>query len=147
MLSLFSAALRTILCCFLLVVGLDAAAMWTRMSESQLLERSDLVLTGTLIGQSPVRVAGEELVLAVIKIDAVYKGAADLSVVFLVLPRPERPISSSDIHYRVGQSGLWFLRQRSAGEQGLFLADHPQRFTPSEKAVPQIEALLKARPR
>jgi len=145
MLRRYSAWLRTLLCGFLLVVGLDAAAMWTRLSDSELLERSDLVLTGTLIGQSSVRVAGEDLFLAVIKVDAVFKGAADLSVVFLVLPAPERPISSTDLQYRVGQSGLWFLRQRSAGERGLFLADHPQRFIPSEKASSRIEALRKAR--
>ncbi len=117
------------------------------MSESELLERSDLVLTGILIGQSSLRVSGETLLLAVIKVDAVYKGPSGLSVVFLALPAADRPIASNDIHYRVGQSGLWFLRQRSVGEQGIFLADHPQRFIPSERASPQIEALLKARPK
>jgi hypothetical protein len=48
----------------LLVVCLDAVAMWARMSESELLERSDLVVSGTLIGHSPVRTAGEDMVLA-----------------------------------------------------------------------------------
>ncbi|MER2518523.1 MAG: hypothetical protein ABTR92_19360 [Candidatus Accumulibacter phosphatis] len=139
---------RPILCCLLLlVVCLDAVAMWARMSESELLERSDLVVSGTLIGHSPVRTAGEDMVLAVIRIDTVYKGAAGQLVAFLVLPAADRPLSSSDLHYRVGQSGLWFLRQRSAAERGLFLADHPQRFTPSASASAQIEFLQKRLPK
>ncbi|WP_300336081.1 hypothetical protein [Accumulibacter sp.] len=138
---------RPIICCLLLVVCLDVVAMWARMSESELLERSDVVVSGTLIGQSQVRAAGEDMVLAVIKIDTVYKGAAGQSVAFLVLPAADRPLSSSDLHYQVGQSGLWFLRQRSAAERGLFLADHPQRFTPSATASVQIEALRKMLPR
>lgn len=137
------ACARQIFCCLLLLVCLDAAAMWVRMSESELLERSELVVSGTLIGQSAVRTASENMVLAVIKIDTVYKGAAGQSVALLVLPATDRPISSSDLQYRVGQSGLWFLRQRNADERGLFLADHPQRFTPAAKAAAQIDALEK----
>ena len=38
-----------------------------------------------------------------------------------MLPAAGRPLSSSDLTYRVGQSGLWFLRQSSPEESGLFL--------------------------
>lgn len=136
---------RQILCGFLLVVSIDATAMWARLSPAELIERSDLVVTGTLIGQSPVRMGRQDMLLAVIKVDAVYKGATDQSVVFLVLPAAGRPLSSSDLTYRVGQSGLWFLRQRSPEEHGLFLADHPQRFTSPAEASAQLEALRKMR--
>jgi len=116
--------------------------MWARMSDAELLERSAIVVQGSLIGQSPIRTtSGEDLLLGVIKVDAVLKGPGTLTVVFLVLPAPGRPISSSDLVYRVGQSGLWFLRQRSEDETGIYLADHPQRFAPAGSASAQIKAL------
>jgi len=60
---------RRILCFLLLVTSVDATAMWARLSPSELIERSDLVVTGTLIGQSPVRMGGQDMLLAVIKVD------------------------------------------------------------------------------
>lgn len=144
---ILGACARAVLLCVLSIVATDVAAMWERMSESELIARSDIVVTGELIGQSPVRVAGEGLILGVIRIDTVYKGPAGLSLAFLILPAADRPISSSDLRYRVGQSGLWFLRQRGDGDRGLYLADHPQRFTPTAQASPLIEALQKARSR
>jgi hypothetical protein len=117
--------------------------MWERMSDAQLIERSDLVVTGTLIGHSAVRTSAEDLLLGVVQIDKVYKGAAE-TVALIVLPRPDRPISSSDVRFQIGQSGLWFLRLRKADERGIYLADHPQRFTASAQATTQIEALNKA---
>jgi hypothetical protein len=101
-----------------------AKAMWAELSESSLIEQSELIVTGTLLARTLVSVpsAALELHLAVIQIDTVLKGDP----------------SQRTITYVSGQSGLWYLRIRAANESGLFLADHPQRFVPTERAAEPI---------
>lgn len=125
----------------LLFVAGTVSAMWERMTDAELIDRSDLVVFGTLIGHSALRTATEDLLLGVVRIDRVYKGAAG-GVAFVMLP-PPRPVSSTDLRFSVGQTGLWFLRLRRPDEQGIYLADHPQRFTAAAQAAAQVEALMK----
>ncbi len=135
-----------------LILGLVLATaseggMFARYSETELIEKSDLIVVGTLIGTSVLKgsPAGREMYLGVIKVDEMLKGGTELTVVLLSLPAPGKPISSSDIHFSVGQTGLWFLRLSGSGEAGLYLADHPQRFNRipgAEETIRSVKKLL-----
>jgi hypothetical protein len=125
-----------------IVLGSQGAkAMWAELSESSLIEQSELIVTGTLLARTQVSVpsAALELHLAVIQIDTVLKGDPSQRVALLVLPAPTPGIHNSEtITYVSGQAGLWYLRIHAANERGLFLADHPQRFVPIERAAEPI---------
>jgi hypothetical protein len=121
-------------------------AMWAELSESSLIEQSELIVTGTLLSRTQVSVpsAALELHLAVIQIDTVLKGDPSQRAVLLVLPAPTPGFHhSGTITYVPGQTGLWYLRIRAKNESGLFLADHPQRFVPTERAAEPIGRIKK----
>ena len=126
----------------LFLVAGSTEAMFVRLSESELLEQSELIVVGELIGRSSVN-AGEgraPLVLGVIRVEETLKGGSGVSVAFLALPGGGLA-ASTDLQYRDGQQGLWYLRLRREGEAGIYAADHPQRFVPMAEAAAQIEAL------
>ena len=130
----------------LALAGGNALAMWAApLTDQELIDASEVIVTGTLIGQSRVKTGATDLTLGVVSVEQVFKGGAG-RVVLIALPGPERPISSSDITYKIGQSGLWFLRIRGADERGIYVADHPQRFVASDGAQRQIERLRKQIP-
>ncbi len=52
-------------------------------------------------------------------------------------------MSSTDITYKIGQKGLWFLRLLAPKSAAIYAADHPQRFVPFANAGPSIEAVRK----
>jgi hypothetical protein len=83
-----------------------------------------------------------ELHVGVVQIETVFKGDPRQRVALLSLPAPTPGIHTSDVMtYTAGQTGLWYLRLRSPGELGVFLADHPQRFVAIEQAGEQLESL------
>jgi len=123
----------------------DADAMWPELSQMELIEQSNLIVTGSLIGRTAVAVQpeGVNLTLGVIKIETVLKGDENQSVTLLILPSRSGLVLAGIIDYKVGQKGLWFLRLRTSQDHGLYLADHPQRFVPMAKAAGRIDALKK----
>ena len=123
----------------------DSLAMWTRLTDQQLLDGSDVIVTGTLLGQTRVKSGTTDLTLGVVSVEQTFKGSAT-GVVLIALPGPDKPVSSTDITYKAGQSGLWFLRLRGADERGIYVADHPQRFVARQLAQPQIDWLRKSAP-
>lgn len=122
------------------VIADSALGMWAMFSEQELIERSDLIVVGTLASEQRHKSGERELRVGVIKIDEALKGSAP-SEVLLALPANGQPISSSDLNYRIGQSGLWYLRAPPQGGDTAYKADHPQRFVPRELAQPAIEKL------
>lgn len=116
--------------------------MWARLTDSELVQQSDAIVIGEIIGQTEVLAAPAiKLTLAVIRVDEVLKGDKhSIAVLLLELPSGESR-SSSDITYRRGQSGVWFLRLRSKSERGIYRADHPQRFQTIDEAAPLIKML------
>ncbi len=122
-----------------------AHSMWPELSQMELTEQSNLIVTGSLIGRTAVAFEpeGANLTLGVIKIDTVLKGDQNQTVALLILPSSSGLVLASIINYEVGQRGLWFLRLRTPQESGLYLADHPQRFVRMAEAAGQIEALKK----
>lgn len=132
---------------FLWLLGLAAfpvetSAMWARLTDSELVQQSDAIVIGEIIGQTELVLAPPaiKLTLAVIRVDEVLKGDKHANVVLLELPAGELR-SSSDIVYRRGQNGVWFLRLRSKTERGVYGADHPQRFQTIDQAAPLIKML------
>ena len=111
--------------------ALVAAGMqWAQFSEAELIARSEVIVVAELTGvtASPDRTAAS---FGVLLVEEVLRGAISSSSneLLLMVPSPGGLRSSSDIFYRRGQRGLWFLRARTPGaEGGPYLADHPQRF-------------------
>jgi hypothetical protein len=132
------AAIVLLLSC--MTIG-SAGAMFVGLSDSELVEQSDLIVVGELIGRARIGApGGRVMLLGVIKVDETLKGDRDLTVVFIALP-DRRLMSSSDVPYSDGQRGLWYLYLRDVEEEGIFLADHPQRFMPIDEAAERIAAL------
>ncbi len=121
-----------------------ANAMWVKLSENELIEQSDVIVTAEMIGHAPMMIDGVKFVIGVLKVEEVLKGDKEKTVMLLALPSTEGPHKSTDIFYKKGQKGLWFLRERKAkGEAGIYLADHPQRFLSIEHAEDQIKTIRK----
>ena len=120
-------------------------AMWARMTDAELIRQSDLIVVGEWIGTAQIEISARQVKIhaGVIAVKEVLKGDPRQTAALVAVPGADQPISSSDIVYRRGQRGLWLLRLRSADEVGIYLADHPQRFLPEDKAAPQIENLRK----
>ena len=123
------------------IISLQTAnAMWVKLSDTELVEKSDVIITAELIGQTQVDINQAKFVVGVLKVEEVLKGDKDQTIIMLALPSAEGPHSSTDIFYKDGQKGLWFLRKRKVKEEsGIYLADHPQRFVSEKHADAQIE--------
>ena len=122
---------------------------FARYSDADLIERSEVVVVAEFIGHTQVTLApGRNATYGVLKIQEVLKGPVPASRNVLLLEQGTNGlISSSDITYRIGQSGLWFLRVRNSGDVGPYLADHPQRFVPTtDRNFESLKALAKAPP-
>jgi hypothetical protein len=130
---------------FLVLEAMLASAMWAKLTDSELVAKSQLIVRGELVAVkwlqpkdgSPRVWVGE------IRVESALKGSDDLETALLALPSPEGPRSSTDLGYREGQRGLWFLRVRHPEGSDLYLADHPQRFVPHSK-VDRIQELERA---
>jgi hypothetical protein len=122
---------------------------FARLSDAELVERSEVVVVAELIGHTQLTTSPNRTVTyGVLQVREVLKGTASPSRTMLLIeqPTPGGLVSSSDITYRVGQSGIWFLRVRTPGEVGPYLADNPQRFVPStDKSFESLKALAKTR--
>lgn len=134
-----------LLCVALVFAPTGAGAMWARYSKEQLIEASDLIVVGAMTSiTSLVRPSdGVERTIGIIEVDSVLKGPRETKIVWIDLPQQDMPIKSTDIGYTIGQQGLWFLRLLKPKSDGIYVADHPQRFVPYDRAGPQIEALRK----
>lgn len=123
----------------MLAGGVGASS--ARFGDSELVEHSDLIVSATLVRierQAGPGSAGPAET-GILDVRQVLKGAGHPRVVRLVLSPAGALRSSSDLHYSVGQKGLWFLRA-TPGADGtpLYRADHPQRFLPEEEAAPRM---------
>lgn len=116
--------------------------MFAQMSDDELIRRSDLIIFGEWTGQSPVRLPGatQALEVGAIRIAEVLKGPKTQTLALVITSMPDAPRSSSDIHYQRGDRGLWLLRAHPDGN-GLYLADHPQRFVAEKNGTARIEIL------
>ncbi|WP_020656693.1 hypothetical protein [Massilia niastensis] len=119
----------------------EASAVWVRMSDADLVGQSDIIVSATLVRIERQAMSGSasSREIGVLDIHDILKGPANIGVVHLALPSGDAPRSSSDIHYSIGQKGLWFLRTvPPEGERPLYRADHPQRFLRDKEAIPRM---------
>ena len=125
-----------------MVMNIPASGDWINPPPEELAEQSDLVVVGEFIGRDRLRLSadGRELIVGAIRVESVFKGDPERTIVLLMLP-PPRPgglVSSADVVIEDGQRGLWYLRLR---EDGLYTADEPYRFIAMEYAEAQIDVL------
>lgn len=125
------------------LLPVQGAAMFARMSDEELIRRSDLIVIGEWVGQSSVQVADTSapLELGAVAIAEVLKGAPAQSLVLVATAAADAPRTGDDITYRRGDRGVWLLRLRPGGGKGIYLADHPQRFVPEAGGAARIEGL------
>lgn len=119
--------LGPVLAALLAATGL-CHAMWARMTDAELQQHSALVVEGEWLGQGawPGRADGRQL--GAIAVSAALAGKAEPgSLVFVARPPAGRPIADTDLSFRRGDRGLWFLKRAPGGDEA-YLVDHPQRF-------------------
>ena len=127
-------------------------AMFAKMSDEELIRRSDLIVIGEWVGQSSLRLANssESMEVGAISISEVLKGSPGQSLVLVAIRASGAPRSGAEFSYRRGDKGLWLLRQhQESGANGIYLADHPQRFVPDTdgaERIKDIRRLLKKLP-
>ena len=123
----------------------SAVAMWAKMTDQELIGNSSLIVSAKLIGITEITPSknGHPLRLGVLQITRTFKGDKDLSVVFIKLPKPSNPISSTDIFYSKGDKGIWFLRRDRHGMSGIYYADNPQRLWTEDRTERLILLLSK----
>lgn len=131
-----------------LLPPLPGLAMWSAMSDAELVQASPLVVVGTWVGQAALTMPGATAALqvGVVAVSETLKGAAaaaNPTVVFVAVPSPSGLRVSTDIHYRKGDTGLWLLRPHPGATAGLYLADNPQRFVPAATGAAHIDTLRK----
>ncbi len=143
-------AMRAVVAGFLIpslvAIATSADAMFVRLSEAELMAQSDVIIVGELIGHTEAAMTPGQppAYLGVLRVEEVLKGAPGVDTLLLALPRPHRFARSTDLHYQPGQRGLWYLRVRDPRQQGIYAADHPQRFVPMAKAANQLRFLRKS---
>lgn len=122
---------------FLLLQG-QANAMWTAMSERELIDASELIV----MGEWQAGPAGQSH----IQVSEVLKGPAGLRSVAMA-DTASGLRSGNDLSRRPGDRGLWFLRRHpEVAGRTLYLADHPQRFIAAaggEARIRQVRSLIK----
>lgn len=112
--------------------------MFAPMSDEELIRHSDLVIVGEWLGQTSLAIDSTRLELGVIRIGEVLKGSPGAAVALVPCPAPDAPRSSSDLRFKRGDAGVWFLRNHPR-IAGAFVLDHPQRFVVGPPA--RIDAL------
>jgi len=116
--------------------------LFSSQSIEQLSADSALIVTGTVTGEAAGiagAIPGKDV--KVLRIDRVMKGDPGDDRVPLAMPAQDGPISSSDITYPEGTSGLWFLRGEPTSAGTIYFADTPQRFVPEAEADGVLRAL------
>lgn len=118
--------------------------MWARLSDDELIASSDLIVQGEWLGETQVALDGAARTqgVGVIAVSEVIKGKRELGFVLVQRPGAGAPRSSSDLDFERGQRGLWLLRAKPGGAQGVYLVDTPQRFV-SESGDGERIAVLK----
>lgn len=135
--------LAVIIAGLMLLVTTAAEAMWTKLSDNELIDSSQLIIGATLQMGEGNSFELQGMPVGILLVTRIYRGQTDDRRIYLKLPPKGKPVSSSDLVYRAGQTGIWFLKETESGS-GIFYIDHPQRLWPLERE-PLLLDLLKQR--
>ena len=117
--------------------------MWARLSDEELIASSDLIVMGEWLGETQIALEGAASTqgVGVIAVSEVIKGKREPGFVLVQRRGAGALRSSSDLSFERGQRGLWLLRAKPGGAQGIYLADNPQRFVSESGDGGRIAAL------
>lgn len=131
----------------LLASSSAALAMWTALSDCELVDSSELIVNAEFVNT----LGSDELTrlnfktdikgLGILRIHKTYKGTVELTNIYVSQPSASAPISSSDIFFNKGQTGIWFLTKKKGSSDLIYYANHPQRYWPNNTEK-DIEAVL-----
>ncbi len=117
--------------------------MWAQMSDEELVASSELIVLGEWLGQTQVALEGSKSGegVGVVAVTEVLKGSREPGFALVQRPTTGSLRSSSELNFERGQKGLWLLRAKGGATQGIYLADHPQRFVSANADPARITAL------
>jgi len=113
-------------------------AMWAKADPKIIIQNSALIIEAELVHSFTTDINHQPTTLGLLSIKGYYKGMANQPLITIQLPNRSSSILSTDIHYKIGTSGLWLLNLNS---KGLLSANHPQRFISMDKASATLELL------
>lgn len=111
------------------------------MTEAELQQQSAIIVEGEWTGLAPGPGRSDGAQLGTITVARTLSGTVAGSEVKVLRPPAGRPVSSSDLEFRRGDRGLWFLKAAPGEAKAVFIVDHPQRFL---RDAPENAAELKA---
>jgi len=121
----------------------NAQAMWVKMSDCELINNSVLIVQAEFAGKARVQLSNNLTPAepGILKVSKVFKGKVELADILIDQPKSSSGvISSSDIIYKKGQKGVWFLAEGKDTDSGIYYANNPQRFWAIQKSrsVPDL---------
>jgi hypothetical protein len=119
----------------------SANALWVRVSDCELINSSNLIISGKFLGKTKLTTNRPAQVVeaGTIRVMETFKGS-EIERIFIKQPLPSDPISSSDIVFHKDQTGIWFSNTRNFSN-GIYSISHPQQFWPQNK-VSEIRKLI-----
>lgn len=127
----------------LLLAAGPARAAWVALSTADLVAQSDVIVEGNYLGTTRLTLDPTQpaLLVGAVRIDRPLRGKAPGELALLVIGPADGPRVSTELRFQPGQQGIWLLRRYASAYEGLYAADHPQRFIPMAGAVAFMKTL------
>ncbi|BCG65052.1 MAG: hypothetical protein methR_P2865 [Methyloprofundus sp.] len=106
----------------------NSHADWAAISDKALAE-ADLIVYGQYLGQSTLKTQDQDIpsYIGVLLKAKTLKGVNSASVIFIKRYSLKSPFRSDMLHFRLGQSGVWFLNL-VPNTENLYQLTHPSQF-------------------
>jgi len=118
-----------------------ASADWIQLTQSELVETSNLIVVGELLGAQEISLGATTYRIGVIQIEEVVRGSPSgqgIALLRMQLASAGGLRPSVETGFGIGSRGLWYLLQ---ADDGLYSAGHPQRFVPINEAGETLKVL------
>lgn len=135
-------------CLALSFVTSSAFGMYAKLTDEELIARSDLIVHGEYVGEREIAFSwGAEVRVGVIEVKRVVKGSGAMEEVYVLVPSVGGPIASDQMRFEKGQSGLWLLKEMKPERNGLYQVETPQMFLSESNAkeIERLEAVAKGK--
>jgi len=113
------------------------------MTECELINQSILIVQAEFIGTTELHLSDNNMVInpGVLRITERYKGDNTPNVILVDQPKVSGLVSSSDLFFKQGQTGIWFLTKGVHSASDIYYANNPQRFWQENKSS-ELKKLL-----